>query len=444
MAPLVARLSGTPSDPLEFWRRLHPRPRRGFFLGPPFAGAGGRLYFSCAEPVRAFVCRSGRPRDVLNRLSASSGGPAAGFPRFVGFLSFPSGRLFEPALRRLPLKRDSLEVPWQAFGDFPAVAALDAAVNEIRFAFHPAWPAARRNRVLARAAALLRSDPVAAAPSTDHRRAHGPFRSVPPRRFAAWVRAAKERIREGDIYQANLSVRFSRAFRADPAAYYRLLCGRNPSPYACLLTWDAAWLASCSPELLLRVEDGRVVTRPIAGTRPRGRTARQDRLRRGRLLLSPKERAEHIMLVDLERNDLGRVCAPGSVRVTGRFEVERYSHVMHIVSQVEGRLKRGVSSRDALRAVFPGGTITGCPKIKAVEVIESLEPVSRGPFYGSAGYFAWNGDAVFNILIRSAWIQNGAISIQAGAGIVADSDPAREYRESAAKAAALLETAAVA
>jgi anthranilate/para-aminobenzoate synthase component I len=266
-----------------------------------------------------------------------------------------------------------------------------------------------------------------------------PPRVIGASRFSSMVRRAKAAIAAGDIYQANLSLRFEAPFSGDPVEFYRTLSRINPSPYACLIKQGDRWIASCSPELLVDVAGDRVSTRPIAGTRPRGGNAREDKRRQGQLLLSPKERAEHIMLVDLERNDLGRVCRPGTVRVRERFAIERYSHVMHIVSDVEGQLAREFTSVDALKALFPGGTITGCPKIRSIEVIENLERLARGPFYGSAGYFSWNGDAKFNILIRTAHLRRGRATFQAGAGIVADSRAPRELREIRAKARAIVE-----
>jgi anthranilate/para-aminobenzoate synthase component I len=259
------------------------------------------------------------------------------------------------------------------------------------------------------------------------------------KKFQRMVRRAQDAIRRGDIYQANLSLRFSGRYHGDPLFLYRRLCESNPSPYAGIWKTPTSWVVSNSPELLVRVENKEVVTRPIAGTRPRGGTAAMDRKRSGQLLLSPKERAEHIMLVDLERNDLGRVCQAGSVTVTDRYAIEKYSHVMHIVSEVRGRLKPRASAIDVLRATFPGGTITGCPKIKSVEVIEALEKQARGIFYGSGGFFRANGDATFNILIRTAFVKGERLYIQAGAGIVADSQPRREYNEVLAKAQALRE-----
>ena len=252
------------------------------------------------------------------------------------------------------------------------------------------------------------------------------------------VRRILDFIAAGDIYQANLSHRIERPFLGSPRSYFDALCALNPSPYACFFDFDGFALASCSPELLLRVRGGRVATRPIAGTRPRGGTAAEDRRLSGELLLSPKERAEHVMLVDLERNDLGRVCRPGSVRVTESMGLERYSHVTHIVSQVEGRLAAGRDGLDAFRAVFPGGTITGCPKVRCMEILAGLERSPRGPFYGSAGWIAPNGDCELNILIRTALFSGGRMSLRVGAGIVADSDPGREWEETMHKAEALL------
>jgi para-aminobenzoate synthetase component 1 len=260
--------------------------------------------------------------------------------------------------------------------------------------------------------------------------------------FTAMVREAKAAIAAGDIYQANLSSRFERKFDGKPVELYRYLAVSNPSPYAAMLKMGEQWIVSASPELLVSLQGRALRTRPIAGTRPRGKDRKEDKKKSGQLLLSPKERAEHIMLVDLERNDLGRIAEAGSVRVTERFVVERYSHVMHIVSEVVGRLRKNLSAVDALRALFPGGTISGCPKYRSIEIIENLEGIARGPFYGSAGFVTGGGDAIFNILIRTAAISSGRVALQAGAGIVADSNPRREFKETRAKAQALLEALA--
>ncbi len=259
------------------------------------------------------------------------------------------------------------------------------------------------------------------------------------RAYESGVRRILSYIAAGDVYQANLSRLLQFPFRGRPERFFDALRALNPSPYACLLAFPDFALASCSPELLLRVRGRRVVTRPIAGTRPRGADRREDARLSGELLLSPKERAEHVMLVDLERNDLGRVCRPGTVRVADSMVLEKYSHVTHIVSQVEGALADGSDGLDAFRALFPGGTITGCPKVRCMEILAELERSPRGPFYGSAGWIAPNGDMELNILIRTALFQKGRMALRVGAGIVADSDPAREWEETGHKARALLE-----
>lgn len=257
--------------------------------------------------------------------------------------------------------------------------------------------------------------------------------------FQAGVRRVKEYIRAGDVFQVNLAHRLSGRFRGPAFEFYRRLRKLNPSPFACYMDFGKFQIASCSPELLVSVSGDRIETRPIAGTRPRGSTPGHDRRLSAELLLDPKERAEHIMLVDLERNDLGRICRHGTVRVSQRMALERYSHVTHIVSHVCGRLKDSAGPVDVLRAVFPGGTITGCPKVRCMEIIRELEKHRRGPYCGSAGWIGYDGSMVLNILIRTALFESGRVHVWAGAGIVADSVPAREYRETMHKAAALLE-----
>jgi len=440
MSLRVASFRGVPASLTGFWRTVHPRPKHGFLLGSGANTPGDRVvYLSIEEPRRLFSAPGHRSLHLLKSLERrlDRGGFDA-FPRLVGFVGFDSGRGFDPGLRRLARRPDATGLPSVLFGDYAALVRVDLAEGRTDVITRGSGAFARAcgERV---ESALRRPLPL---PAVRRRRASGRARVADQTMFAMMVARAKERIAAGDIYQANLSLLFERPFGGDPISLYERLSAKNPSPYAALMKCGDAWIVSCSPELLVDVSGNRVVTRPIAGTRPRGRTAEHDRRRRGQLLLSPKERAEHIMLVDLERNDLGRVCASGSVEVTERFAVERYSHVMHIVSQVEGRLARGRTSVDAVAAVFPGGTITGCPKIRSIEIIESLEKSSRSVFYGSAGYLCGNGDAKFNILIRTALIQRGRLALRAGAGIVADSRADREYREIHAKAGAVLEAAA--
>lgn len=255
------------------------------------------------------------------------------------------------------------------------------------------------------------------------------------------VKRTKEYIAAGDIFQANLSQRLSAPVREkSPWNLYRILSDINPSPFAAFLDFGDYQIVSSSPERLLRIKEGIIETWPIAGTRPRGKDGREDELMRRELLLNEKERAEHIMLIDLERNDLGRVSEYGTVRVDELMITEDYSHVIHIVSNVTGELAYGKDCFDAIKAAFPGGTITGVPKVRCMEIIDELEPVKRGPYTGSIGYIGFSGNMDLNIVIRSFVISNGRVYVQAGAGIVADSDPEKEYFESLKKAEALIKT----
>ncbi|HEY3134357.1 MAG TPA: anthranilate synthase component I [Gemmatimonadaceae bacterium] len=257
--------------------------------------------------------------------------------------------------------------------------------------------------------------------------------------FMAHVDRIKEYIRAGDCFQALLSRRIDVALDFDPADLYRALRAINPSPYMYHLILDGIEIVGSSPELLVRVSDGRITLRPIAGTRPRGKTMEDDQRLTADLLADEKERAEHVMLVDLGRNDVGRVAKYGTVKVTELMKVEKYSHVLHIVSQVEGELNDGMSALDVFRATFPAGTMTGAPKIRAMEIIDELEPVARGPYAGAIGYIAAGGARMdLAITIRTCVIANGKASVQAGAGIVADSVPEREWQETQSKAQALL------
>jgi anthranilate synthase component 1 len=256
--------------------------------------------------------------------------------------------------------------------------------------------------------------------------------------FKSRVSRAKDYIYAGDVIQVVLSQRLAKPTSASPFAIYRALRSLNPSPYMYYLHLGDFYIIGASPELLVRVEEGMVSNHPIAGTRPRGKTTAQDSALEEELRNDEKERAEHIMLVDLGRNDIGRVSQPGTVKVTQLMDVERYSHVMHLVSHVQGRLKAGLSQFDALRAGFPAGTVSGAPKIRAMEIIAELEPDKRGPYAGAVGYFDFSGNLDTAIAIRTIVITNGIAYIQAGAGIVADSIPEREYQESLSKAQALL------
>lgn len=256
--------------------------------------------------------------------------------------------------------------------------------------------------------------------------------------FGGVVERIKEYIRAGDVYQVNISQRLQLPFLEDPLALYQRLREINPSPFAAYLGFADFQLVSSSPERLITLRDEVAQTRPIAGTRRRGENLKEDVFLSSDLILSEKERAEHIMLVDLERNDLGRVCDYGSVKVNELMVLEKYSHVIHIVSNVVGKLYGDKDQFDLAKAMFPGGTITGCPKVRCMEIIEELEPVRRGPYTGSIGYFGFNGNMDMNIIIRTFVIKDKMAYIQAGSGVVFDSQPDREYFESLSKAEALL------
>ncbi|MGH8062605.1 MAG: anthranilate synthase component I [Pseudoxanthomonas sp.] len=260
--------------------------------------------------------------------------------------------------------------------------------------------------------------------------------------FIAAVEKSKEYIRAGDIFQVVLSQRLSVPFSARPVDVYRALRALNPSPYMYFLDVGDVQVVGSSPEILVRLEDNEVTVRPIAGTRPRGKTHDEDLALEAELLADPKERAEHLMLIDLGRNDAGRVSQAGTVQVGEQFVIERYSHVMHIVSEVTGKLLPGLSYADVLRATFPAGTVSGAPKIRALEVIRELEPIKRNVYAGSIGYIGWHGDADTAIAIRTAVIKGGRLHVQAGAGIVYDSDPEKEWDETMNKGRALFRAVA--
>ena len=265
--------------------------------------------------------------------------------------------------------------------------------------------------------------------------------NTPPERYLDMVARAKDYIAAGDIFQVVLSQRFEAPFALPPFALYRALRRVNPSPYLYYLDFGGFAVAGSSPEILVRVKDGEVTIRPIAGTRPRGSTPEEDHALEAELLADPKERAEHLMLLDLGRNDVGRVAEIGTVKVTASFFPEYYSHVMHIVSNVVGRLAQGEDSLSALAAGFPAGTVSGAPKVRAMEIIDELEVEKRGIYAGCVGYFTANGDMDSCIILRTSIIAGGKMYVQAGAGIVADSVPQKEHEECVAKARALFRAA---
>jgi len=262
--------------------------------------------------------------------------------------------------------------------------------------------------------------------------------------YEAGVQRIKDYILAGDVMQVVLSQSMSVPYTASALDLYRALRSTNPSPYMYFLHMGDFHIVGSSPEILVRLEDGLVTVRPIAGTRPRGKDEAHDQQLEQELLADPKELAEHLMLIDLGRNDAGRIANTGSITLTERMIIERYSHVMHIVSNVTGQLRDGLSAMDVLKACFPAGTVSGAPKIRAMEIIDELEPTKRGVYAGAVGYLGWGGNMDTAIAIRTAVIQNGTLYVQAGAGIVADSDPAREWEETMTKGRAIFRAVAIA
>jgi anthranilate synthase component 1 len=370
----------------------------------------------------------------------------AGLPRFtgglVGYFSYDTVRYIEPRLARCP-GRDTLGTPDILLMLSDRVVVFDNLAGKLYIVLY-ADPAAvsslaQAGRELDELEAWLHQALVRApAPAADFEVGEQDFVSEFTRSgYEAAVERAKRYIVDGDLMQVVLSQRLTVPYRASPLDLYRGLRILNPSPYLYYLNLQDFHIVGSSPEILVRLEDGEVTVRPIAGTRPRGATAAEDLRLEQDLLADPKERAEHLMLIDLGRNDVGRVAQTGSVRVTERMVIERYSHVMHIVSNVTGSLRPGLSALDVLRATFPAGTVSGAPKVRAMEIIDELEPLKRGIYAGAVGYIGWHGNMDTAIAIRTAVIKDDRLHIQAGAGIVADSVPAREWEETMNKGRAM-------
>ncbi len=368
-----------------------------------------------------------------------------GLPRFtgglVGYFGYDTVRYIEPRLGECP-NPDPLKLPDILLMVSDEVLVFDNLSGKL-YVIHYVDPAeadawARGRRRLREAVARLRSATPYHVQARAEQVAEADFVSGFTREgFLAAVEKAKRYIVDGDIMQVVLSQRLSIPFHARPLDLYRALRSLNPSPYMYYLDLGGFHVVGSSPEILVHVEDGNVTVRPIAGTRPRGRDEAEDRALETELLADPKELAEHLMLIDLGRNDVGRIAETGSVRVTEKMVVERYSHVMHIVSNVVGRLRPGLSNLDVLRATFPAGTVSGAPKIRAMEIIDELEPVKRGVYSGAVGYLGWSGNMDTAIAIRTAVIQGNTLHIQAGAGIVHDSVPEREWDETMNKGRAI-------
>lgn len=410
--------------------------------------ADGRVVVHAADGAHEAGCEP--PLAALKRWSREHRAPKlAGWPAFQGGLVVALG--YELATQFEPVRSAPVDVPTPSavFLEAMEVCTFDAATQELIVAVLGradgdlgASQRSARQRALALAAAWFAAG---ALPAPTFAAAPAPVlvqsASLSAETFQAAVRVAQAYIAAGDTYQVNLSSRWE-VPAIDPALAYEALRQANPSPYMGLLRLPGGTLTCGSPELLVEVCGVKIASRPIAGTRPRGVDAAADLAWSQELSGDTKERAEHLMLVDLLRNDVGRVSAPGSVHVPEFMAVERYSHVMHLVSQVEGRLAVGAGPAEVVRALFPGGTVTGAPKVRTMQIIAELEPVARGFYTGSVGWVGASGDLCLNIIIRSLWSTAGRCFVQAGAGIVADSHPHREHAEAWRKAQAPLLAAA--
>ena len=454
------RLIASPAQPsflLDSGKRTDSGSRFSFLGSNPYSLLTGRQGQAALRTREGKTYYSEDPFGTLCRLFAHPQiEPAPGLPPFwggaVGYFSYDLVREFET----LPsIAKDDLLLPDLQFGLYDIITAVDHYADRLQIIYCPPM-----ERFLGEAREKLYReglDRLAEWQATLSGKPT-PYKHLLPLDQMAFhlnqtrdayldrVLRCQEYIAAGDIYQANLSHRFTlqplNAYHdgTDRQRYeqelYQRLQAVNPSPFSGLIHFDDVTLISSSPERLVRLHDRQADTRPIAGTRPRGFDACDDQRLIGELLASEKERAEHLMLVDLERNDLGRVCRFGTVHVDKYMAIEQYSHVNHIVSHISGVLKSDATPFDLIRALFPGGTITGVPKIRCMEIIEELEPVRRGPYTGSFGYISWNGDLDLNIVIRTLVWCAGKGYLQVGAGIVADSNPAKEYEETLQKAQA--------
>ena len=387
------------------------------------------------------------PLDYIEQYQARfKVAPLSGLPRYTGglagYFGYETIRYIEPRLSRVQ-KADAIGTPDILLMLTEQLAVVDNLSGKLTFIVYAdpgaddAYPLARERLRELIGMLHLPIDIPYAAPQP-HRNAESEFGETA---FKAAVEKAKQYIFDGDIMQVVLSQRMTQPFPADPLSLYRALRSINPSPYMFYYDMGDHHVVGSSPEILARLEGDMVTVRPIAGTRPRGKNTEQDTALAQELLADPKELAEHLMLIDLGRNDIGRVAQNGTVRLTDKMVIERYSHVMHIVSNVEARLKQGLCAMDVLRATFPAGTVSGAAKVRAMEIIDELEPSKRGIYAGAVGYLGFNGDMDVAIALRTAVVKDNMLYVQAGAGIVADSIPDSEWMETQNKARAVLRAA---
>jgi anthranilate synthase component 1 len=446
-----AEVDADTETPVSAFLKLSRGAEQAFLLESVEGGErSARFSFLGAGPRAALRWKIGDPGDPVAAIRAALSSHRAvrvpGAPRFsgglVGHVSYDVVRRFEP---HVPIANpDELGFPDVLLMDFDEVVAFDNLRHSLHVLQEVRCDPGDDPRALYRVACsrIVKRLRALARPLEDARprRAARPAQLAPRvsrKAFEAAVRRAKEYVTAGDCQQIVISQRFDAECTLPPFEIYRALRRVNPSPYLFFVKDGARALVGSSPETLVKLEDGEVTLRPIAGTRRRGADAAEDARLEAELRADPKENAEHMMLVDLGRNDVGRVSAVGSVRVTALRSVERYSHVMHLVSEVRGRLAPGLGALDVLRAGFPAGTVSGSPKVRAMQIIDELEPARRGPYAGAVGYFDRGGDMEMCIAIRTLMANGKRVSVQAGAGIVYDSVPAAEYQETVNKARAV-------
>ena len=475
--PLIAEAFADLETPLSLYLKLctgrgAAESRYSFLLESVVGGERFGRYSFIGLPARTLLRATGMTSEVVTDgrvVETNSGNPLdfievyqarfkvalrPGMPRFcgglAGYFGYDAVRCIEPRLARSAAARplpDPIGTPDILLVQCEEVAVIDNLSGRLYLIVYadPAVPEAfaKARRRLVDLTDRLKTS--VAAPPVERGAAHPVRRDFAQADFIAAVGRAKEYIAAGDMMQVQIGQRLSKRYDAAPLSLYRALRSLNPSPYMYFYEMGDFQIVGASPEILVRREatarGDQVTIRPLAGTRPRGATPELDAALEKELSADPKERAEHLMLIDLARNDIGRIATTGSVKVSDAFAVERYSHVMHIVSNVEGTLKPGMSNLDVLKATFPAGTLTGAPKIRAMELIDELEPVKRGIYGGACGYLSYAGDMDVAIAIRTGIVKDGTLHVQASAGIVADSVAELEWQETEAKARALLRAA---
>jgi anthranilate synthase component 1 len=469
--PLIAEAFADLETPLSLYLKLAYASGGGkhsFLLESVVGGERFGRYSFIGLPARTLLRASGFRTEVVTNgqiVETNEGNPLdfiaayqqrfkvalrPGMPRFcgglAGYFGYDAVRFIEPKLAKTE-KSGGIATPDILLLQCEELAVIDNLSGRLYLIVYadPGQPEAfhRAKRRLAELGDKLRYS--VTAPDVKRGASHGVEREFGKDDYIAAVLRAKEYIAAGDMMQVQVGQRLRKRYTESPLSLYRALRSLNPSPYMYFYDMGDFQIVGASPEILVRhervAEGDKVTIRPLAGTRPRGATPDLDRALEAELKADPKERAEHVMLIELARNDIGRIAKTGSVRVTEAFDIERYSHVMHIVSNVEGLLKDGMTNLDVLRATFPAGTLTGAPKIRAMEVIDELEPVKRGIYGGACGYLSFAGDMDVAIAIRTGIVQNNTLYVQAAAGVVADSVPEMEWRETEAKARALLRAA---